>query len=75
MEMQDLKPIFTKLENPGAEKKKELPIKIDEMVLDSTERSLLETRGYLQLVENAYYILEIIRHALGYKKEPSHAQT
>ncbi|MDR3338373.1 MAG: hypothetical protein LBT16_14350, partial [Treponema sp.] len=67
MEMQDLKPIFANLKNPGSEKKKELPIKVDEMILNSTERSLLEVRGYLQLAENAYYIPEIIRHALGYK--------
>jgi hypothetical protein len=66
MEMQDLKPIFEKLENLGNDKKKELPIKIDEMILNNVERSRLEAQGFLQLVENAYYIPEIIRRALGY---------
>jgi MinD-like ATPase involved in chromosome partitioning or flagellar assembly len=67
MEMQDLKPIFEKLEHPGSGRQKELPIKVDEMTLEPAERQRLENQGYLQLVDKVYYIPEIIRHALGYK--------
>jgi MinD-like ATPase involved in chromosome partitioning or flagellar assembly/GTPase SAR1 family protein len=66
VEMKNLKAIFDKLDNPGPDKKKELPIKQEDLILNNEERSLLESQGYLKLVDDNYYIPEIIRHALGY---------
>lgn len=65
-EMKNLEPVFKKLENIPLEKK-ELPLPLDNTVINSDDREQLETQGYLRSTKEGYYFPEIIRHALGYK--------
>lgn len=67
-EIKALQPIFDKLGNASAEKKR-LPFYSDTFNLTQAEEKIMRQEGYLRIENDKYYLPEIIRHALKFKYE------